>query len=606
MRIALPSAARPCYEMGLMASPQVLSTRVLVGRLWRSHIRANRFSLRAAMLAMVFGAAATAGYVRVVQNLVDDVLVARDEGLILAVSLGIVALGLVQGFSAYVSAVILAKVGQGVIASFQSTMFGHLVHADLVYFDNSRTGVLISRFTNDVNLIRQSLSTTLVALVKDSLTIVFLLGLLFYEHWLLTLIVLFVFPSSLLLVLRIGRRIRRITQSAQTSWGEFTATLEQAFVGIRHIKAYGLEERERRQADAAIERIRRLAVKAVRVQALSRPIMEFLGAFAVAAAIYYGGAEVAAGTITPGTIVAFLLAFIIAYRPVKNLVSVNAAMQQGLVGAQRCFELLDRKPEIVDAPDAAPLRVSQGEILFDDVCFSYSGGPAALSGLSLVFPAGRTSALVGASGAGKTTILNLIPRFYDVTSGRVAIDGQDLRGVTLASLRANIALVSQEVSLFDDTVYANIACGRAGAGEDEVKAAARDAGAQDFIEAMPDGFLTRVGEFGVRLSGGQRQRIAIARAMLKDAPILLLDEATSALDTETERLVQAALERLKQGRTTVAIAHRLSTVANADVIHVIDKGRVVESGAHGALLAQSGVYARLHALQFAGAGRRIA
>jgi len=589
-----------------MVFSQSPSALPVLRRLWRGHIRANLPGLRAAMLFMAVGAAATAGYVRVVQNLVDDVLVAHDEGLILAVSLTIAALGLAQGFSAYFSAVILAKIGQGVLASFQSAMFGHLVHADLAYFDNSRTGALISRFTSDVSLIRQSLSTALVALARDSLTVAFLLGLLFYEDWLLTLIVLFVFPTSLLLVLRIGRRIHRIAQSTQASWADFTATLEQTFVGIRHIKAYRLEERERIQAEAAIQRIRRLAVKAVRTQALSRPILEFLGAVAISAAIYYGAAQAAAGAITPGTIVAFLLAFIIAYRPVKNLVAVNAMLQQGLVGAQRCFELLDRQPEIVDAPDAAPLRVSQGEILFEDVSFAYSGGPAALSGLSLAFPAGRTSALVGASGAGKTTILNLIPRFYDAASGRISIDGQALRGVTLASLRSTIALVSQEVALFDDTVRANIACGRPGAGDAEIAAAARDAGAHDFIAAMPQGYDTRVGEFGVRLSGGQRQRIAIARAILKDAPILLLDEATSALDTETERLVQAALERLKRGRTTVVIAHRLSTVANADVIHVIDKGRLVESGAHGALLKRSGAYARLHALQFADAGRRIA
>ena len=587
-----------------MTSPQVLPTRALAGRLWRSHIRANLPALRLAALAMALGAAASAGYIRVVQELVDDVLVAGDETLIVGVSLTIVALGLAQGFSAYFSAVILARIGQGVIASFQSAMFGHLVHADLAFFDNSRTGALISRFTNDANLMRNALSTALLALGRDSLTIAFLLGVLFYMNWPLTLIVLFAFPATLVLVVRVGRRIRRITRSAQASWGEFTVTLEQAFTGIRHIKAYGLEERERRQADAAIERIRRLTVKTVRVQALSRPIMEFLGAVAISAVIYYGGAQVSSGAITPGTIVAFLVAFLVAYRPVKHLVGVNAALQQGLVGAQRCFELLDRKPGIVDAPDAAPFRAGRGEILFDDVHFSYSDGPAALSGLSLTFPAGRTSALVGASGAGKTTILNLIPRFYDAASGRVSIDGQDLRGVALASLRANIALVSQEVSLFDDSIYANIACGRASAEEDEIYAAARHAGAHEFIEAMPDGYMTRVGEFGVRLSGGQRQRIAIARAMLKDAPILLLDEATSALDTETERLVQAALERLKQGRTTVVIAHRLSTVANADVIHVIDKGRVIESGAHGALLAQSGAYARLHALQFA--GRRIA
>ena len=589
-----------------MASAQPLPARALIARLWRSHIRSNLPALRLAALAMALGAAASAGYIRVVQKLVDEVLVASDEALILGVSLTIIALGLVQGLSAYFSAVILAKVGQGVIASFQSAMFGHLVHSDLVFFDNSRTGVLISRFTNDVNLMRSALSSTLLALGRDSLTILFLLGVLFYQHWGLTLIVLFAFPSALILVLRIGRRIRRITRSAQTSLGEFTAMLEQALTGIRHIKAYGLEERERSQADAVIERIRRLAIKAVRVQALSRPIMEFLAAVAIAAVIFYGGTQVASGKITPGTIVAFLTAFLVAYRPVKSLVSVNAAIQQGLVGAQRCFDLLDREPGIVDAPHAAPLRVGRGDISFEEVSFAYSGGSAALSELSLTFPAGCTAALVGASGAGKTTILNLIPRLYDVGSGQVTIDGQDVRAVTLASLRADIALVSQEVALFDDSVLANIACGRPGASKEDIEAAARDAGAHDFIEALPKGYATRVGEFGVRLSGGQRQRLAIARAMLKDAPILLLDEATSALDTETERLVQAALERLKQGRTTVVIAHRLSTVANADVIHVIDRGQVIESGEHGALLAQSGAYARLHALQFAEESRRIA
>ena len=330
-RIALPSAARSCYEARLMASPQDFPARVLIGRLWRSHIRANLPALRLAALAMALSAAAQAGYIRVVQELVDEVLVAGNEALIVFVSLTIFALGLVQGFSAYFSAVILARVGQGVVASFQSAMFGHLVHADLVFFDNSRTGALISRFTNDVNLMRQALSTTLLTLGRDSLTIVFVLGVLFYQDWLLTLIVLFVFPTTLVLVLRIGRRIRRITSSAQTSWGEFTATLEQAVTGIRHIKAYRLEDRERREADAAIARIRRLAVKAVRVQAVSRPIMEFLGAVAVAAVIFYGGGQVAAGNITPGTVVAFLTAFLVAYRPVKHLVSVNAAILRGLV-----------------------------------------------------------------------------------------------------------------------------------------------------------------------------------------------------------------------------------------------------------------------------------
>jgi subfamily B ATP-binding cassette protein MsbA len=331
--------------------------------------------------------------------------------------------------------------------------------------------------------------------------------------------------------------------------------------------------------------------------------MESLGSVAVALVILYGGHQVLSGTRTPGAFFSFITALLLAYQPLKVLASLNINLQEGLAAAHRIFTVLDVEPEIREAPGAAPLAIKGGEIRFDNVRFAYKDGALALDGATFTVPAGKTVALVGASGAGKSTILNLIPRFYDVDRGAVTIDGTNVREATLASLRAAVALVSQEVSLFDDTVRANIAYGRFGASEAEIVAAAKAAAADEFIRALPQGYETTVGEHGLKLSGGQRQRIAIARAMLKNAPILLLDEATSALDTESERQVQAALRTLMRGRTTLVIAHRLSTVVDADLIHVIDGGRVAETGTHAELLRQDGIYARLYALQFADQAR---
>jgi subfamily B ATP-binding cassette protein MsbA len=360
-----------------------------------------------------------------------------------------------------------------------------------------------------------------------------------------------------------------------------------------------MEAYETARADRLIESVNRLLNRAARIRSATSPVMETLGGIAVAGVILYGGYQVIEGTRTVGTFFSFITALLLAYQPMKTLANLTANLQEGLAAAQRIFAVLDIEPEIRDAPGAVPLAVSGGEIRFEAVRFTYPNGGPALNGADLVVPAGKTVALVGASGAGKSTVLNLIPRFYDTASGRVLIDGMDVRRVTLSSLRANIALVSQEVSLFDDTVRGNIAYGRFGASEADIVAAAKAAAADEFIRALPQGYDTMVGEHGVKLSGGQRQRVAIARAMLKNAPILLLDEATSALDTESERQVQAALKTLMRGRTTLVIAHRLSTVVDADLIYVIDAGRIVESGTHAELLARGGAYQRLYALQFA-------
>src|SRR6202035_4391635 len=360
-----------------------------------------------------------------------------------------------------------------------------------------------------------------------------------------------------------------------------------------------MEAYEERRAAGLFDRLFALVVRAGRARSRASPMMETLGGTAIAVVILYGGHQVISGARTPGALFSFITALLLAYQPLKSLANLNASLQEGLAAAQRLFEVLDIEPAIRDRQGAPPLRVTGGEIVFRDVRFSYQPQAVALDGVSLTVPAGSTVALVGPSGAGKSTVLNLIPRFYDVSAGSIAIDGQDVRSVTLSSLRAALALVAQEASLFDDTVRANIAYGRLSASDAEIEEAAAAAGADRFIADLPEGYDTLVGEHGVRLSGGQRQRLAIARAMLKDAPILLLDEATSALDNESERQVQAALRRLMRGRTTLVIAHRLSTITGSDQICVMDRGRIVESGKHAQLLARGGLYARLYETQFA-------
>jgi subfamily B ATP-binding cassette protein MsbA len=391
--------------------------------------------------------------------------------------------------------------------------------------------------------------------------------------------------------------MRKASGKTQAETGRLSAHLAETLEGVRIVKAYGREDYEIGRAQAAVERRLAHIMKALRTRSAAAPSTEALGGVAVALAILYGGWQAQQGALTLGAFTSFLAALLMAYQPLKSLATFNTAIQEGLAAAERIFSLLDTRPIIVEAPDAPDLRLGAGELRFESVRFAYAGGRPALAGVSFTVPAGKVVALVGASGAGKSTILNLIPRFFDVEAGSVSIDGQDVRKVSLSSLRAAVALVAQETQLFDDTVAANISYGRPGASLDAIVAAAHAAAAHDFITTLPQGFDTVLGENGVRLSGGQRQRLAIARAMLKDAPILLLDEATSALDAESERQVQEALRRLMRGRTTLLVAHRLSTVQSADEIHVLEDGRIVETGSHQSLLARGGAYARLHALQ---------
>jgi subfamily B ATP-binding cassette protein MsbA len=584
--------------------PAILSdggrSLTLVWRLVREFMRPHAAKIAIAFMLMAVAAGSTAARAWLMQPVLDHIFVGRDGSLLVLIATAALVLAFVKGIADYGEAVLMNRVGQRVIADVQKALFSRLIRADLEFFHSHPTGGLISRFTNDAGLLRAAAANVLGAMGKDALTVAFLVGVMFYQDWVLALVSFFVFPLAIRPIVGIGRRMRRVSANTQAEMGQLTTLLSQTFQGARLVKAYGMEGYEERRAAGLFERIFLLIDRATRTRSRASPMMESLGGAAIAVVILYGGHQVITEARTPGAFFSFITALLLAYQPLKSLANLNASLQEGLAAAHRVFQVLDIQPAIRDRPGAAPLKITGGEIVFDRVRFGYAPGAVALDEVSLRAPAGHTVALVGPSGAGKSTILNLIPRFFEIQDGGIAIDGQDIRSVTLESLRGAIALVMQEVTLFDDTVRANIAYGRFGASADAIEAAARAAGADRFIEALPEGYDTMVGEHGVRLSGGQRQRLAIARAMLKDAPILLLDEATSALDTESEHQVQAALRVLIRGRTTLVIAHRLSTVQGADLICVVDRGRIVESGRHAELLARGGFYARLYAMQFAG------
>ncbi len=569
-----------------------------MSRLARESIRPYVGWIVAAIICMALVAAATAASAWLMKPVINDVFFAKNETLLWIIAAAVFITFAIKGLANYGQSVLMSYVGQRIITDTQHRLYAHLTRMELGFFHDNPTGNLISRFTIDINMMRAAVSNALTGLGKDFLSLIGLVGVMFWQDWQLGLIAFVVFPVAVIPIARLGKRMRKVTVNTQEEMGQFTTLLEQTFQGARVVKSYGMEEYEKSRLRAIAERVFSLVFQAARVRSLASPIMESLGGVAITLVITYGGFRVIHDNMDPGSFFSFITALLLAYEPMKRLANLNATLQEGLAGAQRLFQLLDREPTIQEKPNAKALAITGGGIKLKDLQFSYVTGQAALADMSFDVPAGKTVALVGPSGAGKSTILNLIPRFYDVDSGRITIDGTDIQDVTFESLRGAMALVSQEITLFDDTIRANIAYGRPDASEDEIIKAAKNAAAHDFIMEMPVGYDTYVGERGTKVSGGQRQRLAIARAMLKNAPILLLDEATSALDTESERHVQSALTELMHGRTTLVIAHRLSTVMDADLIHVINQGKLVESGSHTELIAQDGIYARLYQLQF--------
>jgi len=570
----------------------------LMRRLVLDYMRPHLWRIVLALLLMAAAAASTAMTAQLLDPAIKFLFLEKNPDMLVLIPLAVVAVMVLKASAGYGENIQMNYVGQRIISDIQIRMFEHLMQADTGWLRQYHSGKIISHFLNDAVLMREAVSRSLTGFGKDLLTLVLLIGVMVYQDAVMTGIAIIILPVVVGFVRQLSRLMRKSVNRGMAETGNLSTLLSETLAGSRVVKAYGQEKHEIRRVTESIDRRMDFIMRGVRARSAAAPITEVLTGLAIAATIYYAGVRAQSGNMEINHFAAFLGAMMLAYQPLKSLATLSTSLQEGLAAAARSFSVMDVRPAITDTPGATPLHVQQGRIHFEDVHFSYGDEEEALRGITMEIAPGQTVALVGPSGAGKSTLLNLLARFYDVSSGRVTIDGTDIRKVTIASLRRSMALVTQEPFLFDDTVHANIAYGRPEADRKDVEEAARAADAHEFIMALPQGYLTIVGEAGMRLSGGQRQRLAIARAMLKNAPILLLDEATSSLDTDSERQVQGALARLKQGRTSLVIAHRLSTIMDADRIYVIVDGRIVESGVHRQLLAKEGVYAGLCRSQF--------
>ncbi len=563
------------------------------------YLKPYRVRLIAAFVCSGLVAAFSGAYAWLVKPVLDEIFINKNSALLLALPLALFAVSVLKSLFSYGQNYLMNYVGNQVITDIRQELFGKLIRLPVKYHDANTSGRLVSRVVNDVTLMANAIAGVLKDVFQQGLTFLAMLGVIFYQNWRLGGVSIIVIPLAVVTMMRRGKRLRTLAASGQERMGDMASTLQETLSGIRMVKAYGREEAEAERFKQSNKAFLNTTMKAIQVSSLGSSHMEVIGVVGVAAIIWYGGSLVINGEMTPGAFFSFLTAMFMAFTPIRRLSGSNNTIQQALAAAERVFGVIDLQTEQELDRGRLTMPPIMRSVVYQDVTFLYEGQTVpALSDVDLEIRAGEMIALVGSSGSGKTTLANLLPRFYEPTAGRLLIDGVDIQSFTLASLRAQIGIVSQEVVLFDDTVLNNIAFGRHGAAEADMVKAAKLAYAHDFIERLPQGYRTMVGERGVKLSGGERQRLAIARAILRDPPLLILDEATSALDTESERVVQLALSNLMEHRTTLVIAHRLSTIQRADRIVVLNRGTIVEMGTHDELLLRGGHYKRLHAMQF--------
>lgn len=578
-----------------------ISVKKIYGRLFREYMKPYLWGYAFAAIIMGFYSLSQVIMVRYLQPLVDDAIKAGDVDMIFNISLMILIAFISRGFFSLIQTLVISRIGLRIIAQLKKDLVASIFKQDLLFYQKNNAGKIIANFTNDVYLIKASVSRAFLNIGREGSTAIGMVAFVLYMNPVLSLSVLFFLSLTGVFLHLISRKIRKAVNRNQTSLEDYNSTLHQAVEGIRVIKSYTGEESEQKKLKEKIKRIYVLSKKIVFTQSLHKPFLETLAGLSLFGLLIYGGSLVSTGQTTAGELLSFIAALMLTVQPLKSLARVNNYIQSGAVGASRVFKTMDMQPEITNQPNAVDLKAKNGSVTFKDIDFSYDIEERHfhLDKINLDIKAGEKVAIVGPSGSGKTTLINLLMRFYDLHSGQISIDGQDIKQVKIKSLRQNISLVSQDTFLFDDTIYNNIAYGISGTTEENVVQAAKDAGAYEFIMALPEQLNTVVGDKGTKLSGGQKQRISIARAFLKNAPILILDEATSALDTKAENLVQSSLEKLSKGRTTIMIAHRLSTIKIADVIIVMNQGKIVDIGHHDVLLKQSTLYKELYLKQAA-------
>jgi len=560
-------------------------------------IKANWLKLSLAMACMLLMAGASSATAFLVKPVLDDIFFKKNLTMLKVVPIAVIVVYFINGIGRYGQEYLMNYVGESIIRDLRDMLYDRIQDLSLAFFYKEKTGALMSRITNDVSVIKTMVSTAVTTTLRDIFTVIGLTGVIFYRDWKLALMAIVILPLAYYPIVEFGRRVRRVSTGLQEAMAQLNSFLHETFAGNKIVKAFGMEQFEKERFFKKTQKLFRLEMKTVKYRALTSPVMESLGGIGAACVIWYGGYKVITGSSTPGTFFSFLAAVVMLYGPVKQLAKINNQLQRGLAAADRVFNIIETQPDIQEPPQPVVIPDGNHQVSFEQVFFSYEEDPV-LKNINLSVQPGEILALVGMSGGGKTTLVNLIPRFYDVSAGAVRIDDIDVRDASIASLRKQIAIVTQEPILFNDTVRNNIAYGNVQASDAQIIQAAKAAYAYDFIEGFPKKFETGIGELGARLSGGEKQRICIARALLKDAPILILDEATSSLDAESETLVQKALENLMQGRTTFVIAHRLATVGYADRIIVIVNGEIVEEGKQADLLAQKGLFYKLYQMQF--------